>query len=73
MSKDVLMPSNAPARIRNSDTMDMALLAISPTGGMTNKHTAAISAPQEKEAIANRPWSRVLSCAGAFIFYAAAS
>lgn len=48
------MPSSAPQRTSSSDTIEMALLAISPFGGMMNKQTQAISTPQVNDATAKR-------------------
>ena len=52
MSKLVFMPSSAPHKTRNSDTMEMALFAISPMGSMKKMHTQAMRTPVLKDAIA---------------------
>jgi len=48
--------------------MEMALLAISPSGGMTKRHTAAMSTPQVNDAIARRDWMMVRSFAAAMSY-----
>lgn len=61
------MPSRAPHSTSSSDTMEMALLAISPMGGMKNRQIAAMATPQEKEAMARRDWILVSSSDGSMI------
>ena len=64
MSKLVFIPRRAPVKTRSSDTMDMALLAISPIGGMKKMHTAAMLTPQVNDATARRDWILVKLSAG---------
>ena len=49
----------APQRTRSSETMDIAELAISPSGGMKNRHTEAMMTPLLKLATAMMPCRRV--------------
>ena len=56
-----LTPRMAPHRTSSSLTMEMALLAISPRGGIRNKHTAAMMTPELKLAMAMMPCSLVSS------------
>ena len=51
MSKLVLMPRRAPVRTRSSDTIDMALLAISPIGGMKKIQYKTLMATKPEKAM----------------------
>lgn len=52
LSKLAEIPKRLPAKIRNSDTIDMALVSMAPNGSIKKRHIKAIKEPTEKEIMA---------------------